>query len=88
MILYSPIDGEVQTSIVKLHPKTIFLMTQLGGEIPLGLKTVIKDLRIFAEERGYKVQDASDSITGTDFLSKIWKMIVGCPIGIVVLSEK
>jgi len=88
MIVYSPINGEVLTDAVKYFPETAFLMTQLGTPLPKELIQIRKKLT--ASLRKVKIQevDASSLVTGNDFLDKIWKIILGAPIGIAILTKE
>jgi len=46
MIVYSPINGEVLTDAVKFHPRTAFIMTQLGTPLPKELINVTVGLTV------------------------------------------
>jgi len=88
MILYSPINGEVLTDIFKYMPRHCFLMTQLGGEI--SPRTIEIRNSLSEELKKYKIEliDANAQTTGGDFLDKIWKQILGVPIGIAILTRE
>lgn len=88
MIVYSPINGEVLTDAVKYFPRTAFMMTQLGTPLPDELIQIRNKLSL--ELRKIKIQefDASTLVTGKDFLDKIWKIILGAPIGIAILTKE
>jgi len=87
MIVYSPINGEVLTDAVKFHPRTAFIMTQLGTPLPKELTKIRKGLKKELKKFKFKQVDASSLVTGKDFLHKIWKIILGAPLGIAILTE-
>ncbi len=87
MIVYSPINGEVLTDAVKFHPRTAFIMTQLGTPLPKELITIRKGLKTELKKFNFKEVDASSLVTGKDFLDKIWKIILGAPLGIAILTK-
>ena len=86
MIVYSPINGEVLTNAIKFHPKHAFVMTQLAGPTPtelLEISTALKDQLASIE---FNWIDATSLLTGKDFLDKIWKIILGVPLGIALVT--
>ncbi len=87
MIVYSPINGEVLTDAVKFHPRTAFIMTQLGTPLPKELTKIRKGLKKELSKFKFSEVDASSLVTGKDFLDKIWKIILGAPLGIAVLTK-
>lgn len=87
MIVYSPINGEVLTDAVKFHPRTAFIMTQLGTPLPKELVKIRKGLKKELKKYNFKQVDASSLVTGKDFLDKIWKIILGVPLGIAILTK-
>ncbi len=87
MIVYSPINGEVLTDAVKFYPRTAFIMTQLGTPLPKELITIRKSLKSELKKFKFKDVDASSLVTGKDFLDKIWKIILGSPLGIAILTK-
>ena len=87
MIVYSPINGEVLQSAIKFFPKTGFIMTQLGGDPPPILSAIRNDLSKQLADYSFTEKDASSLLTGKDFLEKIWKIILGVPLGIAILTE-
>ncbi len=87
MIVYSPLNGEVLTDVVKFLPRSAFIMTQLGTLFPPELIKIRRSLsKEFAK---YKIKeiDASSLVTGKDFLDKIWKIILGVQLGVAILTE-
>ncbi len=87
MIVYSPINGEVLTNAIKFLPKQAFIMTQLGQPIPEELSVIRKALDLQLQDSNFKAIDASSLVTGKDFLDKIWKIILGVPLGIAILTK-
>ncbi len=88
MIVYSPINGEVLTSAINYNPRHAFLMTQLGGDISEELNTIRLSLETLLKKSKISLIDASSFVTGGDFLLKIWNILLGVPIGFVILNEK
>lgn len=87
MILYRPTDGDVHTSNIPYHPRTCFLMTQLGHPLPEGLTSIRTRVATLLRGRKIKLIDANSIVTGKDFLDKIWRLIVGVPLGIAIIHE-
>lgn len=87
MIVYSPINGEVLTNAVKFHYRTAFIMTQLGLQLSQELVGIRKSLTKELNKYNFKEIDAASLVTGSDFLDKIWKIILGVPLGIAILTR-
>lgn len=87
MILYRPTDGDVLMSEVFLRPATCFLMTQLGHSIPDKLRALKKRVTDQLKKKNIKAIDADAVVTGKDFLDKIWRIIVGVPLGVAIIHE-
>ena len=87
MIIYSPINGEVFTSSIKYLPRSCFIMTQLGGKHSEQLINIRKAISEFLISVNFRELDAGSYVTGGDFLEKIWKQILGVPVGIAILTE-
>ena len=87
MIVYSPINGNVLTDAIKFYPRTAFVMTQLGQPLPEELIEIRKSLTLSLTNKEFIEIDASSLFTGRDFLDKIWKMILGVPLGIAILTK-
>ena len=87
MILYRPTDGDVLMSEVLLRPATCFLMTQLGHSIPDKLRALKKRVTDQLKKKNIKAIDADTVVTGKDFLDKIWRIIVGVPLGVAIIHE-
>jgi len=87
MILYDPTNGDPHTLKVDYRPQTCFLMTQLGGTIPPEVDDMRRDLGSVLDTHGYTLIDANSTITGRDFLSKIWKMLISVPLAVAVVHE-
>lgn len=87
MIFYNH-DREVITDYIKYSPRCCFVMTQLGGEIPASITLIRDELSEVLKINNIKEIDANSLVTGRDFLSKIWKQILGVPIGIAIVSSE
>jgi len=87
MIFYSH-DREVLTDFIKYTPRSCFVMTQLGGEIPKLVTNIRQELSKVLKQNNIKEIDANTLITGRDFLNKIWKQMLGVPIGIAIVSDE
>lgn len=87
MILYQPTDGEVYPTNIQSRPRTCFLMTKLGSPIPKAIKEIRSHTNKVMRNRRIKVIDANSTITGGDFLIKIWRQIVSVPLGIAIIHE-
>lgn len=87
MIVYSPITSEVLTDAIKLYPRSAFIMTQLGGTLPQELILIRKALKNNLHQNSFNDIDASSLMTGKDFLDKIWKIILGAPLGIAIITK-
>ena len=88
MIFYSPITGDVQTTKIAYRPRTCFLMTQLGGDIPAEAEEIRATLLQVLKVHDVALIDASSEVTGKDFLQKIWQMIVSVPLGMAVIHKE
>lgn len=62
-------------------------MTQLGLPLPKKLKSIREALCIELKKRDFSDLDANSSIKGKDFLSKIWRQVLGVPMGIAIVTE-
>lgn len=87
MIYYRPTDGDPHQTLLPFRPRTCFLMTQMGGSIPPVLTEIRSTLKQVLKEHSYTLVDADSSITGRDFLLKIWEYIISVPLGVAVLHE-
>jgi len=87
MIVYSPLDGDAITSTIPSKARHCFLMTRLGKAIPPGVSKIRAELTAVCEKASYKVIDASDRVTGRDFLLKIWREIASAPLAVGVAHE-
>ena len=87
MILYRPTDGDVLMSEVLLRPTTCFLMTQLGHPVPDQLRALKKRVTDQLKKKNIKAIDADTVVTGKDFLDKIWRIIVGVPLGVAIIHD-
>lgn len=87
MIYYSPVNGDVRQEPVQWRPKTAFVMQQLGEPVPEAVHEARRTIDQVLERAGWSAIDASDEVTGQDFLAKIWKLILACPVGIALVHE-
>lgn len=87
MIFYNH-DREVITDFISYLPRTCFIMTQLGEPLPSKLKQIRVDLCSELKKRKIVELDANSSIKGKDFLSKIWRQVLGVPMGIAIVTEE
>jgi len=87
MNVYSPINGEVLTDAVKFHPRTAFIMTQLGTPLPKELIKIRQGLKKELKKYNFSEIDASSLVTGKDLLDKIWKIILCAPLGIAIITK-
>ena len=87
MIRYNPNDSDASRVGVEYYPKTCFLMTKLGADAPPIVTEARKAVAKALKSRAIKVKDAESVVTGRDFLLKIWKMMLGVPLGIAVIDK-
>jgi hypothetical protein len=87
MILYKPTDGDVQMSKVEYRPRTCFIMTQLRSPIPARVKEIREKLKEILIGNKMNEIDASNVITGKDFLLKIWHLMIAVPLGVAIIDE-
>lgn len=87
MINYSLIDGDVYSKQIKYRPRTCFIMTKLGKNIPKEISNMRKTAAKYLKNQKFEVIDASSKITGRDFLFKIFELILSVPLGIALISE-
>lgn len=87
MILYDLINGDPYTQKVTYRPRTCFLMTQLGGRVPEEVDDIRRGLGRVLATYDFSLIDANSAITGKDFLSKIWSMIVSVPLAVAIVHE-
>lgn len=88
MIRYSPMDSDPSTIPIRYLPKTCFIMSQLRPPIPEVQVEIRRRLSDFLKSKGYSEVDAGSSITGRDFLAKIWRMVFQVPIGIAIITPR
>ncbi len=87
MIIYSPLDGDAITNSVPSNPRHCSLMTRLGKSIPSAVKEIGDAVTAVAKKFDYSVIDASNRVTGRDFLLKIWRQIASVPLAVGVVHE-
>jgi len=87
MIIYNPLDGQAITYSIQSKAKHCFLMTRLGNPVPPMVKDITKAIRAGCRPVKYKVIDAASTVTGRDFLLKIWRQIASAPLSVGVLHE-
>jgi len=61
-------------------------MTKLGLPIPEEISRIRRALERQLRAKRIEPVDAESTVTGRDFLLKIWDLIVGCPLGISIVS--
>ena len=88
MILYHPTESDIYMKLVSLRPKTCFIMTKIGGEVPDQILRIRRSLNRYLNKYKIDSLDAESVITGGDFLIKIWELIASVPLGIAILSEE
>lgn len=62
-------------------------MTKLGPPVPKDVTNITKKVKECLEARNIKTIDANDTVTGRDFLNKIWDMILSVPLGVAIISR-
>lgn len=87
MIIYNPLDGDAITNSVTSRPRHCFLMTRLGKPVPKGVKDINDAIANICVKSKYSVIDANATVTGRDFLLKIWRQIASVPLAIGVAHE-
>jgi len=88
MIRYNPTNSDPSTIPIKYLPKTCFVMSQLRKPVPEIQVIIRRRLSKFLKTHGYNEIDADSSLTGRDFLVKIWTMVFQVPIGIAIITRK
>jgi hypothetical protein len=87
MILYRPIDGDVNVAKIVYRPKTCFTMTQLGDPIPENIIKIRVHLNRIFQRHNINIIDANTVVTGRDFLMKIWNMLLSVPLGVAIIDK-
>lgn len=87
MIFYNH-DREVITDFIDYHPRSCFIMTQLGFPLQDSVIEIRDALTKELNKRYINILDANSYITGKDFLNKIWKLILSVPMGIAIVSKE
>jgi hypothetical protein len=62
-------------------------MAAMGKPIPAEVSNAKKRVKAVLRRAKFDIIDAADVITGKDYLLKIWKLAVSCPIGIAIVHE-
>lgn len=86
MIYYRPTDGDPLSGPIKYRPRTCFLMTQLGSPSDKVL-AIRQHLEKIFSEFDIELVDANSTVTGKDFLLKIWNLILAVPLGVAIIDE-
>lgn len=86
-MLINPVSKESQSKIPFVNPQSCFIMRQLGGEMINPLPKIIRDVEKILKIYALKPITAKDSITGKDFLCKIWELMTSVQIGIAILTK-
>jgi len=87
MINYNPIDGDVYSKRIKYRHRTCFIMTRLGEPIPKEISNMRRTVVKYLNNHKFEIIDASSKVTGRDFLSKIFELILSVPLGVALISE-
>lgn len=88
MIFYNPTNGDVLSTPISYKPRSCFIMTQLGHDLPDNAKIIRANLKRLILSKGFKEIDANSAVSGRDFLTKIWEMILAVPIGIAIITSE
>lgn len=62
-------------------------MTRIGHPIPEEVEEIRRIVTEICNEFDYKVIDAATTITGRDFLLKIWKLIASTPLSVAIVCK-
>lgn len=87
MIFYRPTDGDVESTPVTWRPRTCFLMAAMGKSVPANVLSAKRRVSTALRRARFDVIDAASATTGKDYLLKIWKLAVSCPIGIAIIHD-
>jgi len=87
VIYYSPIDGDARQQPVAWRHRTAFIMQQMGDPVPASVTRARRAIDKALKKGGFATIDAGGIVSGKDFLSKIWNLILGCPVGIAIVHE-
>ncbi|MCK5075789.1 MAG: hypothetical protein KAR38_05405 [Calditrichia bacterium] len=87
MIYYRPTEGDAFTAKIDYKPRTCFLMTQLGQPIPPEIQNIRDSLADILSNSKIDIIDANSVVTGKDFLIKIWRLLLGVPLGIAIIHK-
>lgn len=87
MIFYRPTDGDVESTPINWRPRTCFLMAAMGGSVPDDVLSAKRKVAAALRRARFSIVDAASFTTGKDYLLKIWKLAVSCPIGIAVVHQ-
>ena len=87
-MIYDPSNGEYTTSVRTYHPRSCFLMTQLGKPVPQTIIKIRAKIKKLLDDKNYALLDAGSKVTGRDFLNKIWGMILSVPIGVAIVDRE
>ncbi len=83
--MYDPTNGDPYSGPVTWRPRTCFLMTRLGPNVPPVVSEIRNQLERVLKDYQFNLVDAASITTGKDLLSKIWRIICGVPLGVVVI---
>lgn len=87
MIFYRPTEGDAFTAKIEYRPRTCFLMTQLGQPVPEIIQEVRDSLSEVLSKSDIDLIDANSVVTGKDFLIKIWRLLLGVPLGVAIIHK-
>lgn len=63
-------------------------MTQLGKPKLPEIESIRSSLKRILSKHRIKLIDAQSVVTGKDFLMKIWKLVLGVPLGIAIIHRE
>ncbi len=87
MIFYRPTDGDVQGGPINWQPRSCFIMSAMGKNVPRTVGNARRRVASVLADVGFKSTDASTLTTGKDYLLKIWSLAVCSPVGVAVVHE-
>jgi hypothetical protein len=87
MIFYRPTDGDVESAPMDWRPRTCFIMVAMGDSVPSEVLSAKRRVAAALRRIRFSTIDAASVTTGKDYLLKIWKIAVSCPVGIAIIHK-
>lgn len=87
MTYYRPTDGEVHNAPIRWRPRTCFVMSAMGRQLPPAVREVRTKVARSLGRHDFTFVDAGAHTTGKDYLRKIWEIAVGCPVGVAIVHD-